>query len=49
MEGGHAIPLTSVYILSNNFSSTVAAFASFFNILIPTFHFKCWGASFNFP
>lgn len=30
MEEGHAIPLTSVYVPCSNFSSTVAAFASFF-------------------
>lgn len=49
MEEGHAIPLTSVYVPCNNFSSMVAAFASFFDMLFHTFYFKCRGTSLNFP
>lgn len=49
MEEGHAIPLTSVYVPCNNFSSLVAAFDSFFNILFHTFYFKRRGMSLNFP
>lgn len=49
MEEGHDIPLTSVYVPCNNFTSMVVAFASFFNSLFHTFYFKRRGTSLNFP